>query len=165
MDTKSMAEFRGGTTAEHAFAEHEHRDLAPGIDRIHAVARMVGGIAPSDWSSAVLDVIDWVETVLRPHAAWEDAWLYPEIAGRAGSPWATKLMTFEHQQILEVARQLEADRNLLGREPSRDEMIEPRGHLFALEALLRAHIEREERFLIPLLDTPVGAPPPTGQSR
>lgn len=155
MGHESMAELRGGTTAEHAFAEHEHRDLAPGIDRIHAVARAVVSIAPSDWSSALLDVIDWVETVLQPHAAWEDAWLYPEIARRAGSPWATKLMTFEHQQILELARKLEADRALLGREPGRDEMVELQGYLFALEALLRAHIEREERFLIPLLETAV----------
>jgi hemerythrin-like domain-containing protein len=148
-----MAEFRGGTTAEHAFAEHEHRDLAPGIDRIHDVARVVGGAVPSDWSTAVLDVIDWVETVLRPHAAWEDAWLYPEIATRAGSPWATKLMAFEHHQILEVARKIAADPTLRRREPGRDEMHEMQGYLFALEALLRAHIEREERFLIPLLGT------------
>jgi hemerythrin-like domain-containing protein len=160
-----MAEFRGGTTAEYAFAEHEHRDLTPGIDRIHAVARAVGSIAPSDWSSAVLDVIDWVETVLRPHAAWEDAWLYPEIAGRAGSPWATKLMTFEHRQILELARKLEADRDLLGREPGRDERLEMQGYLFALEALLRAHIEREERFLIPLLETPADGTAAGGRSR
>jgi hypothetical protein len=54
-----MAGFLGGTTAEHAFAKHEHRDLAP---------------------------------------------------------------------------------------------VELRGHLFALEALLRAHIEREDRFLVPLLE-------------
>jgi hypothetical protein len=32
-----------------------------------------------------------------------------------------------------------------------------RGHLFAIEALLRAHIEREERFLIPLLEDESGA--------
>jgi hemerythrin-like domain-containing protein len=160
-----MAEFRGGTTAEHAFAEHEHRDLAPGIERIHAVARAVGSSAPSDWSRAVLDVIDWVETVLRPHAAWEDAWLYPAIAGRAGSPWATKLMTFEHQQILEVARKLEADRVLLRPEPGRDEILDMQGHLFALEALLRAHIEREERFLVPLLETAVDETATRGRSQ
>ncbi len=147
-----MAEFRGSTTAEHQFAEHEHRDLAPGIDRIHAVARTVGSIRPADRSSAVRGVIEWVETVLRPHAAWEDAWLYPEIVGRAGSPWATKLMTFEHQQIFELARRLEADRDLLRRELGRDEILDVQGSLFALEALLRAHIEREERFLIPLLE-------------
>ena len=29
-----------------------------------------------------------------------------------------------------------------------------RCHLFGLEALLRAHVEREERFLLPLLEEP-----------
>jgi hypothetical protein len=102
-----MAEFRGGTTAEHGFAEREHRELAPGIERIHAVARAVGSIAPSDWSSAVLDVIEWVETVLGPHAAREDAWLYPEIACRAGSPWATKLVTLEDKHVRRKADDFE----------------------------------------------------------
>ena len=114
-----MAEFRSGTTAEHAFAEHEHRDLAPGINRIHAAALAIPLAASSDCSGVVLGVIDWVENVLRPHAAWEDAWLYPEIAQLAGTPWATKLMSFEHGQILELARQLEVDREFLREEPDR----------------------------------------------
>ncbi|HXU84816.1 MAG TPA: hemerythrin domain-containing protein [Verrucomicrobiae bacterium] len=147
-----MAEFARDTTAEHAFAEHEHRDLAPGINRIHDVARLIDDIASPTALVALLDVIDWVDAVLRPHVAWEDAWLYPEIARRAGTPWATKLMTFEHRQILDVARRLVADRALLRREPLRHETNELRSDLFGLEALLRAHIEREERFLIPLLE-------------
>jgi hypothetical protein len=32
-------------------------------------------------------------------------------------------------------------------------VIELRGRLFALDAIVRAHMAREERFLIPLLDT------------
>lgn len=148
-----MSDVRSGTTAEHAFEEHEHRDLAPGIDRLHAAACAVGGMTSARWIQQVLDVIDWVQTVLRPHAAWEDAWLYPEIARRAGSPWATKLMTFEHDQIFEIARKLEVDTELLRDEPDHDAITALRGHLFALEALLRAHIEREERFLIPVIES------------
>jgi hypothetical protein len=49
-----MADFPRGTTAEHAFAEHEHRDLAPGIDRIRDVARVLGSIASPDSSIALL---------------------------------------------------------------------------------------------------------------
>ena len=58
--TGPMAEFRSGTTAEHAFAEHEHRDLAPGINRIHAAALAIPSVASYDCSHAVLSVIDWV---------------------------------------------------------------------------------------------------------
>ena len=149
-----MDELRNGSTAEHAFAEHEHRDLRPGINRIHAAALAIPSAASIDCSGSVQAVIGWVEGVLKPHAAWEDAWLYPEIDGLAGTPWATKLMAFEHRQILEIARQLEIDREFLRDKPRREGSWPGlRGHLFALEALLRAHVEREERFLIPLLET------------
>jgi hypothetical protein len=46
---------------------------------------------------------------------------------------------------------------LSGREAG-DWQAETRCHLFGLEALLRAHIEREERYLIPLLEEELPAP-------
>jgi hemerythrin-like domain-containing protein len=136
----------------HAFAEHEHRELGRGIDRIREVAGIVGTIAAPDLSIALIDVLDWIETVLEPHAAWEDAWLYPQIDRRAGTPWATRLMTFEHHQIRAFAGLLESDRERLHHELTRDQAVQLVGHLFALDALLRAHIEREERVLRPLLE-------------
>ena len=43
------------------------------------------------------------------------------------------------------------DQQLLHEDPNRARVPELRCHLFSLEALLRSHIEREERYLIPLL--------------
>jgi hemerythrin-like domain-containing protein len=63
------------------------------------------------------------------------------------------MMTHEHEQIRSFAARVEADRDLLRHELSRDQANEVRCHLFALEGLLRAHIEREERYVLPLLDT------------
>lgn len=139
-------------TAERSFVDHEHRDLRPGIERIHEVARCVGTVAAPDLSIVLLDVLDWVDQVVEPHAAWEDGWLYPEFDRRAGTPWATKLMRFEHHQIRQAASRLEADRETLRHEPDHDQSCDLVGHLIALETLLRAHVEREERFLIPLLE-------------
>jgi len=154
-----MAEYPPGVIAERAFEEREHRELVPGIDRIHCVAGAVGTITAPDLCLALLDVVDWIDEVLAPHAAWEDAWLYPEFDRRAGTAWATSLMSYEHHQILELGRKVVDDRERLRTDPSRAEQGELRGHLFALEAVLRAHIEREQRFLIPLLrsDATVGA--------
>lgn len=143
-------------TAERSFVDHEHRDLRPGIDRIHEVARAVGTVAAPDLSIVLLDVLDWVDTVVEPHAAWEDGWLYPEIDRRAGTPWATKAMRFEHHQIRAAASRLEADRDLLKHEPNHDQACELMGHLITLETLLRSHVEREERFLFPLLEESAG---------
>jgi hemerythrin-like domain-containing protein len=142
-------------TAERTFVEHEHRELIPGINRIHEVACSVGTIPATELSRALRDVMAWVDGVLQPHAAWEEQWLYPELDQRAGTPWATRLMQFEHDQIRDMTSRLDADHTRLfefghlGGEVSAICC-----HLFGLEALLRAHVEREERFLVPLLDEP-----------
>ena len=137
--------------AEHAFEEREHRELAPGINRIHDVAMAVGTLAAPDICLAMLDVVDWIDEVLIPHAAWKETCLDPEFERRVGTPWATRIMAFEHHQIRDVARRIVAERERLREQPTKAGLQAARADLFALEALLRAHIEREERFLQPLL--------------
>ncbi len=138
--------------AEHAFAEHEHREIAAGVNRIHDVAGFVGSAAAPETSLAITEILDWVEMVLEPHANWEDRWLYPQIAHIARTPWATRLMTFEHAQIRVLTRKLGVARERLIHDHSQALQTQVRGILYALEALLRAHIEREERFLLPVLE-------------
>jgi hemerythrin-like domain-containing protein len=154
-----MTDFPHGAIAEHAFEEREHRELAPGINRIHDVAVAVGTMAAPDMCFAMLDVVDWIDEVLLPHAAWEEKWLYPEFDRRAGTPWATRVMAYEHHQIRDMARRVVADRERLRHEPTKADMVALRADMFSLEALLRAHIEREERFLLPLLMEEVPATP------
>jgi iron-sulfur cluster repair protein YtfE (RIC family) len=141
-----------GDPAVWAFAEHEHRDLARGINRIHDVACEVGQRATPELSEHVLEVLHWLDSTLGPHIAWEEAWLYPEIDARLGTPWATRAARFDHQQIREMVTRLRADHDVLHGTHAGDVKAETRCHLFSLEALVRAHLEREERFLIPLLD-------------
>jgi iron-sulfur cluster repair protein YtfE (RIC family) len=147
-----MATDAGGTQAVWAFAEHEHRDLVRGINRIHEVGCEIGRRATPEVSADVLEVLRWLDRTLDPHIAWEEGWLYPEIDARTGTPWATRASRFDHQQVREVVARLRADQHALSRPGRTDEHAELRCRLFSLEALLRAHIEREERFLIPLLD-------------
>lgn len=144
--------------AEHLFAEHEHREIASGVDRIHDVAGFVGSAAAPETSLAITEILDWVEMVLEPHAKWEDRWLYPQIDSLAGTAWATKLMTFEHEQIRVLTRKLRVARELLDRDHSQALQSKLRATLYGLDALLRAHIEREERFLLPLLEEQRSAP-------
>jgi hemerythrin-like domain-containing protein len=139
------------TEAQWAFAEHEHRDLVRGLNRLHEVAGELDHRLPAELAGQVLGILDWLDLTLRPHIAWEDTWLYPEIDARAGTPWATRTTRFDHQQIREMAARLMADRPLLNSRLSAEQRAEIRCHLFGLEALLRAHIEREERYLLPLL--------------
>ena len=141
-----------GTEAVWAFAEHEHRDLVRGLNRIHDVACEIGQRPRLDVSVDVLNIIAWLDSTLVPHVAWEEGWLYPEIDARLATPWATRAARFDHQQIRVMAARLRADHQQLSSRDVGDLLAETRCHLFGLEALLRAHIEREERFLIPLLE-------------
>jgi hypothetical protein len=146
-----MATRASATPAVWAFAEHEHRDLERGINRIHDVACETGHRPTPELSVDVLSVLDWLAGTLEPHFAWEEGWLYPEIDGRTGTPWATRASRFDHQQIRQMADELRSDQaRLASRAPGDNEQT--RCHLFGLEALVRAHLEREERFLMPLLN-------------
>jgi iron-sulfur cluster repair protein YtfE (RIC family) len=136
-----------------AFAEHEHRDLARGINRIHDVACMVGQLPRPELSARVLDVLHWLDGTLGPHIAWEDGWLFPEIDARTGTRTATRSARFEHQQIREVIARLRTDHDRLDRPGGPGEKnAETLSDLVGLEALIRAHLQREEVFLIPLLE-------------
>jgi hemerythrin-like domain-containing protein len=122
-----------------------------GLDRLHDVGSLVG--TTDEIAVAALEVLHWIDAVLDPHARWEDAWLYPEIDERAGTAWATKLMSFEHRQIRDAASALATARTTLRQTRTPAALIELRARVFALEAIIRAHIVREERFLIPLLES------------
>ena len=137
-----------------AFAEHEHVDLARGIDRIHDVACVVGQIPTPELSARVMDVLRWLDGTLGPHIAWEDAWLFPEIDARTGSPAATLAARFEHRQIREVIARLRTDHDRLHHRGgvTGDKNAATGSDLVRLEALIRAHLKREERFLFPLIE-------------
>ncbi len=146
-----MADMAGAPGAVWAFSEHEHRELVRGIGRIHDVGCEIGGWLTPEQSVRILGVLDWLDRELEPHIAWEESWLYPEIDNRTGTPWATRAARFDHGQIREVAHKLRADKQVLQQDRAGDRLAEMRCHLFGLEALLMAHIDREERFLMPLL--------------
>ena len=58
---------------------------------------------------------------------------------------------FDHRQIADQANRVKAHQSQLDRGPSREAEAELFGDLLGLETLLRADLEREEHFLIPLL--------------
>jgi hypothetical protein len=146
-----MADVKQTSASVWAFTEHEHMDLVRGINRVHEIACQAGSVPRMELSVDLIDVLHWVDRTLEPHIAWEEAWLYPEIDARTDSPWATRAARFDHRQIRGVASQIRADQGALSSHRVGEHDTEIRCHLFSLVALVRAHIEREERFLIPIL--------------
>jgi hemerythrin-like domain-containing protein len=134
-----------------AFGEHEHRDLARGLDRIHAAGCAIGKGLKVDDARAIRDVRRWSEETLQPHIDWEESWLYPQIDGLTHTAWATRAARFDHGQISSLAHRLLRDEELAADGLTPSSTDEVRGHLFAYEALVRTHIEREEHLLLPVL--------------
>ena len=140
------------TSADFAFARYEHRQIKASLEDIRQAADTIGRLSPALAANAVSRIRAWLATSLGPHAAWEDTVVYPEIDQATATEWATKLMRFEHHQIERLGPVLEADVALLRTGPvSHAQLADIRAHLIGLEALLRAHIEKEETFLLPCL--------------
>lgn len=137
--------------AVRTFAEHEHDELAAGIDRIHELGEELATLPVDQRAASIRKVLRWIDADLKPHMAWEESWLFPQVDARARTPWATRVVRFDHQQIAAQAERLHAHSACGGRFPSHD-TVTLLADLSALEALLRANVEREERFLLPLLE-------------
>ena len=141
-----------GRQAIRTFAEHEHEELAAEIGRIHDLSEALATMPVDQRVASIHKVLHWVEADLKPHMAWEDHWLFPMIDSRMHATWPTRLARFDHQQITAQAERLYAHSAAESQSPSRD-AVALIADLFGLEALLRAAVEREERFLLPLLET------------
>jgi hemerythrin-like domain-containing protein len=148
---------QAGDLVEQRFVEQEHREITHGLGRITEVAELAGSLAAPDLSSSVRNLVRWLETTLMPHLAWEDQWLYPRLGERVGSEWPVRLMRFEHVQLRRAVCALEIDLDGLRHEPMHAGLLRLRADLYALDALIRAHLEREDSMVLPALeadDTP-----------
>ena len=135
-----------------SFVDHEHEELISGIDLMHEVACELPTLAAPSKAARIERVLRWVEETLKPHMAWEETWLFPTIDDRAQTRWATRLVRFDHRQIAQQAERVRTHRSQLRHGPAGEGIADIRADLFGLEALLRANLEREEAFLLPLLE-------------
>ena len=132
--------------------EQEHRRIREGLanleqDRGDAQLRARPGA-----SAAAVRARAWLRRDGLPHAAWEEAWLYPQLDSIAGTPWATRAMRFEHEQIREVASLLERDFGAAEARWSNEQAFRLVIAMARLATLLSAHLAQEQWFVGPLLD-------------
>jgi iron-sulfur cluster repair protein YtfE (RIC family) len=135
-----------------SFFAHEHEELHAGIDRIHELAEGFSGLPVDRMSLSVAWVLRWVEETLKPHMAWEESWLFPQVDDRARTPWVTRFVRFDHQQILQHVERLRMHQSILGHGSAHEMVVLVSDDLSGLETLLRANLEREGHFLMPLLE-------------
>lgn len=132
--------------------EHEHRRVRDGLGVLRAGIDEAHLLARPDAIDRTVRTLAWLRRDLLPHAAWEEAWLYPQLDATAGTPWATRALRFEHDQIRELAAALEAAfataESRWGPEAAYGLAIA----MARLEALISAHLAQEQWFVRPLLD-------------
>lgn len=141
-----------GVSLAHQFVEQEHRELGRGITSIREAADGMELTVAQDVDHRLRGVLDWFETRFKAHLAWEDAWLFPQLDGLVGTEWVGRIVRFEHEQIRCAFGELETERHGLPALPDREALRDIRARLYGLESLVRAHVEREEWLLFPVLD-------------
>ena len=122
-----------------------HEVLRPHIERIGAVARLVPELDPASRVAAVHPILEFLRGDLWRHAEAEERWLYPEIAHGLRHPMATATMKLDHTILREGIDALAADD---GRDADRLQAA-----LYGIQALLFAHLRKEEELYLPQLET------------
>lgn len=121
-----------------------HNELRPHIEQIGSAARLVPELDPAARLAAIHPILEFLRGELWRHAEAEERWLYPEIAHRLRHPMATATMKLDHTILRERIDELAAD-------DGRDAEALQRT-LYGIEALLLAHLRKEEELYLPQLE-------------
>lgn len=147
---------------EARFYEDEHRRIRAGLAALQQTVAEADRLGRLDAIERLTRLVIWLRRDLLPHAAWEEAWLYPRLDHEAGSPWTTRALRLEHQQIRELAGRLDREFDELNEHWNQRIVVEFVAALARLEAVISSHLAQEDRFVLPLLDEPIHEMPSTG---
>jgi iron-sulfur cluster repair protein YtfE (RIC family) len=137
---------------ERRFVEQEHRRLRTGLAGLQDAIAEAHRMPQSEVMDRVVRTLAWLRRDVLPHAAWEEAWLYSHIDTQTGTPWATRALRFQHEQIREVATALETEFMAAHEHWTGEHIFRLVVALTRLETLVAAHLAQEERMVVPLLE-------------
>jgi len=124
----------------------EHHEIRAHLDHLRELAIALPDLDEAATSERAGAVLDFLRNGLMPHAAAEEASLYPAIDRLLGIG-ATQTMTLDHRAIASLIEQLGAAVSA-GTGKARAEM---QRLLFVLEAFVMTHLWKEDTALVPLL--------------
>ena len=155
---------RQEVAVERRILSTEHREIEHVLGGVQTTAEMAGNLASGDLASALRSLLDSVERTLLPQLDWADTLGFPEMDRLTATPWATRLLRLQHQQIRQSVEYLEAHWLALRREPSHRQLVDLRARLYELHALLGSHLEQEEAVVLQLLHGRASRLPPADAS-
>ncbi len=137
---------------ERRVIQDEHQRMHAGLANVQDAIIEAHRLTHADAMDRVARTLAWLRRDVLPHAAWEEAWLYSQVDAGAGTPWATRALRFEHDQIRDVAAALETEFQAAHSHWGAEQAFRVIVALTRLETLVAAHMVQEERLLLPLLD-------------
>jgi iron-sulfur cluster repair protein YtfE (RIC family) len=132
----------------------EHATLQRGVADFARVAAEVSDWSVPDTPDRLRQMRGFLYGELLPHAEAEEGVLYPLLDKVMGAHGATSTMVADHREIHRHADALAGLIDAVGQGPPQSGELEAlREHLYALWAIIRLHMEKEEKFLFSLLDS------------
>jgi hypothetical protein len=137
-----MSQSERDRAAATAVVDH-HRQLAADLARHVALLRAaaVGQDPDAAWAQHRQALLNWLRTELLPHAAAEEATLYPAAAHRPEGRLLVDGMLAEHQTITGLVTELEAA----------DTPLDAAAAARALAGVFDVHLTKENDLVLPLL--------------
>ena len=132
----------------------EHQLLLPYIEELRRTADDVGLIPVQELEVAIDACRIFLFDRLIPHAEVETEVMYPLVGRLMGNADVTATMTKDHDQVVELADELEALSKELQREKKLDDelAVSLRRVLYGLYTIIGLHFAKEEELYVPLLE-------------
>ncbi len=137
----------------------EHAELAPHIDALRTAADAVGNVPPAELRVLVDDSYEFLAHHLMPHAAAEEAALYPAVQRAMGAVEATATMARDHVEVHALTDELAGYREQFAAASALDDQLANglRRVLYGLHHLVKVHFAKEEEVYLPVLEERLSA--------
>lgn len=136
----------------------EHRELLPHLLALDTAANDAARWDRDAAVGAVGAIVGFLRGHLVPHAAAEEAVLYPAVEEAMAAPGATATMRADHVEIVaRIDRLADTAATVEQRWPDADLARDIAHQLVGLSAILDLHFRKEEEVLLPVLDASLDA--------
>ncbi len=131
----------------------EHATIRADLEQVRQAADALGAVEPQEAMRRVRDVHRLLVDEIAPHELAEEHELYPTIGRALGGADATDTMSRSHAEIAYRIRRLTRLLDAIGDQPpDQSDVVELRGALYGLHAILDLHTAQEEESYLSLAD-------------
>ena len=147
-----MGSLTAATSVDERILEREHESLRIGLSTLEGAIEDAHRLTRPELAERVARSTAWIHREFLPHAAWEEARLYTRLDHETGSPWTTRGLRVQHEQIRELASALETASIVAHQRWTSEVEFALVAAMARLDALLSAHLAQEELIALSLLE-------------